>query len=158
MSTSNNKTEQPWWETKNLSSMSMEEWESLCDGCGKCCLIKIQEAETERIFFTDVACQLLDCGTGRCQDYENRQSLVPDCVKLSSDTLDDLAWMPPDCAYRRLYEHKPLSFWHPLLTGDSNSTHLYGAGVVGMPLVCERDVPDDELEDHLVTWPLDRVG
>jgi uncharacterized cysteine cluster protein YcgN (CxxCxxCC family) len=149
---------QSWWESKNLSSMSSEEWESLCDGCGKCCLIKIQEAESERIFFTDVACQLLDCQTGLCLDYANRQSIVPDCVKLSKDNLDDLEWMPPDCAYRRLYEHKPLLFWHPLVSGNPNSTNDYGAGIAGMPLVSEREVEDDALEDHVVTWPLDRVG
>jgi uncharacterized cysteine cluster protein YcgN (CxxCxxCC family) len=138
--------------------MSLDEWESLCDGCGKCCLIKLQDTETERIFFTDVACNLLDCSTGLCQDYAHRQQKVTDCVKLTPENLDDLAWMPPDCAYRRLYEHKPLSMWHPLVTGDRNSTNLYGAGIVGMPLVSEIDVADEELEQHVVTWPLDRVG
>jgi uncharacterized cysteine cluster protein YcgN (CxxCxxCC family) len=148
----------PWWETKQLSSMSQEEWESLCDGCGKCCLIKIQDAESERIFFTDVTCQLLDCSSGLCQSYANRQSIVPDCVKLGKDNLQDLEWMPPDCAYRRLYEHKPLLFWHPLVSGNRKSTNQYGAGIVGMPLHNELTVPEDELEEHVVTWPLDRVG
>ena len=150
--------ELPWWEAKSLVSFSLEEWESLCDGCGKCCLIKIQDEVSERIFFTDVACQLLDCKTGRCKDYTNRQQIVPDCVKLSKDNLDDLEWMPPDCAYRRLYEHKVLPLWHPLVTNNCQSTNDYGAGVAGMPLVCELDVSDDELEHHVVTWPLDRVG
>jgi hypothetical protein len=152
------KVQQPWWETKSLSDMTQDEWESLCDGCGKCCLVKIQDAQTERIYFTDVACTLLDCNTGRCKNYVNRQTFVPDCVKLSKDNLDDLEWMPPDCAYRRLYEHKPLLAWHPLVTGNPNSTNDYGAGVAGMPMVSEDDVSDDDLEDHVVTWPLDRVG
>lgn len=153
-----NKVEQPWWESKSLEQMTHEEWESLCDGCGKCCLVKLQDAENERIYFTDVACTLLDCETGRCRDYANRQEQVPDCVKLGKDNLDDLAWMPPDCAYRRLYEHKPLLSWHPLRTGNPNSTNEVGAGVAGMPLVSEADVTDEELEEHVVTWPLDRVG
>jgi uncharacterized cysteine cluster protein YcgN (CxxCxxCC family) len=152
------KVEQSWWETKSLSEMTQDEWESLCDGCGKCCLVKIQDAQTERIYFTDVACTLLDCNSGRCKNYINRQQYVPDCVKLSKDNLEDLEWMPPDCAYRRLYEHKPLLSWHPLVTGQADSTHTHGASVVGMPMVSEDEVMDDELEDHVVTWPLDRVG
>lgn len=152
------KVDQPWWETTPLTEMSDEQWESLCDGCGKCCLVKIQDAESERIYFTDVACQLLDCSSGRCKNYAQRQQFVPDCVKLSKDNLEDLEWMPPDCAYRRLYEHKPLLAWHPLVTRNANSTNDYGAGIAGMPLVSELDVMDDELEDHVVTWPLDRVG
>jgi len=152
------KKDQPWWESTPLTALTHEQWESLCDGCGKCCLIKIQDAQSERIYFTDVACQLLDCDTGRCKDYANRQQHVPDCVKLGRDNLEDLEWMPPDCAYRRLYEHKPLLFWHPLVTGNSDSTHTFGASIVGMPMVSERDVEDDDLEDHVVTWPLDRVG
>jgi len=152
------KVEQPWWELTPLSEMSEMQWESLCDGCGKCCLVKIQDAESERIYFTDVACQLLDCSSGRCKNYAQRQAYVPDCVKLSKDNLEDLEWMPPDCAYRRLYEHKPLLSWHPLVTGETNSTNIYGAGIVDMPLVSELDVRDEDLEDHVVTWPLDRVG
>lgn len=152
------KVEQPWWEIKGLSEMTQDEWERLCDGCGKCCLVKIQDARTERIYFTDVACTLLDCETGRCKNYANRQMYVPDCVKLSKDNLEDLEWMPPDCAYRRLYEHKPLLAWHPLVTGIATSTNDYGAGIAGMPMVSEADVSDDDLEDHVVTWPLDRVG
>lgn len=152
------KVDQPWWELTSLADMTSEQWESLCDGCGKCCLVKIQDAQTERIYFTDVACTLLDCTTGQCKDYAHRQQHVPDCVKLSKDNLEDLEWMPPDCAYRRLYEHKPLLSWHPLVTGDAQSTNAHGAGIVGMPLVSEADVDDDDLEDHVVTWPLDRVG
>jgi len=152
------KVSQPWWEEKSLSDMTSDEWESLCDGCGKCCLVKIQDAQTERIFFTDVACKMLDCDSGKCKDYPNRQQHVPDCVKLSKDNLDDLEWMPPDCAYRRLYELKPLLSWHPLVTGQADSTHTSGASIVGMPMVSELDVHDDDLEDHVVTWPLDRVG
>jgi uncharacterized cysteine cluster protein YcgN (CxxCxxCC family) len=152
------KVDQPWWESKALSDMNDDEWESLCDGCGKCCLVKIQDAQTERIYFTDVACTLLDCNTGRCKNYVNRQQYVPDCVKLSKDNLEDLEWMPPDCAYRRLYEHKPLLAWHPLVTGSPTSTNDYGAGIAGMPMVSEDSVQDDDLEDHVVTWPLDRVG
>lgn len=151
------KVEQPWWEAKPLVQMSGEEWESLCDGCGKCCLVKLQDAQSERIYFTDVACKLLDCSTGRCRDYANRSTHVPDCVRLSPSNLDDLEWMPPDCAYRRLYEDKPLPGWHPLVTGNPDSTNASGAGVAGMPLVCETTVSDDDLEDHVVSWPLDRV-
>lgn len=153
-----NKVEQPWWESIPLSQLTDIQWESLCDGCGKCCLVKLQDVQSERIYFTDVACALLDCETGRCKDYANRQTHVPDCVKLSKETIDELDWMPPDCAYRRLYEHKPLLSWHPLVTGNPNSTNEAGAGVAGMPLVSELAVTDEEIEQHIVTWPLDRVG
>lgn len=152
------KVQQPWWESKSLTEMNHEEWESLCDGCGKCCLVKIQDMTTERLYFTDVTCQLLDHTTGRCMDYCHRQSIVPDCVKLTKDNLYDLEWMPPDCAYRRLYENKPLPSWHPLVTGNPNSTNEVGAGVAGMPMISELAIGDETLEDHVVTWPLDRVG
>src|SRR5215469_12840357 len=92
----------PFWETKSLAEMTRQEWESLCDGCGKCCLIKLEYEDTGEIEYTDVACHQLDCATGRCKDYRRRQELVPDCVVLTPDNLAELPFMPPSCAYRRL--------------------------------------------------------
>ncbi|MBN1409424.1 MAG: YcgN family cysteine cluster protein [Spirochaetales bacterium] len=111
--------------------MNQEEWESLCDGCGKCCLHKLRNAETGRVYLTAVACKLLDGNTCRCRDYENRRQHVPDCLDLSPDTLEELDWLPDTCAYRLLNEGKDLPEWHPLITGDPDSTIRYGMSVAG---------------------------
>ena len=145
-------TEQPFWRRKSLAEMTREEWESLCDGCGKCCLVKLEDADSGAIHHTDVACHLLNLGTCRCSNYPARKSIVEDCVVLSPDTVADLSWMPSTCAYRLLAEGRDLAWWHPLVSGDPESVHQAGVSVRGRA-VTEARVPDAELEDHIVTWP-----
>ena len=132
--------------------MNREEWEALCDGCGKCCLVKLEDQDTGEISFTDVACKLLDCSSCRCTDYENRVAHVPDCVKLSAKVVHELQWMPSTCAYRLLKEGKELFWWHPLVSGDPNSVHEAGVSVQGRA-ISEIYVEDEELYEHAVDWP-----
>ncbi|MCV2869523.1 YcgN family cysteine cluster protein [Defluviimonas sp. WL0002] len=140
----------PEFWTRPLSSLSPEEWEALCDGCGKCCLNKLEDAETGEIFFTRIGCRLLDGDTCRCGQYENRKSFVPECVVLTPRNLKDIAyWMPSTCAYRLLAEGKPLPEWHPLLTGDPDSVHKAGMSVKGWTLP-EFEVPEEDWEDHII--------
>jgi hypothetical protein len=140
----------PFWQTKRLADMTREEWESLCDGCGKCCLHKLQYEDTGDVHYTDVACRLLNLATCRCSQYDKRQKLVPDCVALRPDRLLELSWMPSTCAYRLLARGRPLPSWHPLVTGDKESVHAAGQSVRG------RAIPErkaDILDHHIVTWP-----
>lgn len=130
--------------------MTRAEWESLCDGCGRCCLHKLRDAETDRVHYTNVACRLLNIETCRCADYEHRRKWVPDCVKLSPAKLKSIDWLPPTCAYRLLTEGKELAWWHPLVSGDPETVHQAGISVRGRALR-ERDA--GELEDHCVAWP-----
>ena len=145
-------TEPLFWEQKSLFEMTKGEWESLCDGCGKCCLVKLQDADTGEISYTDVACRLLDCDRCRCTDYPNRKTKVPDCVVLSPKVVDQLEWMPSTCAYRLLKEGKDLYWWHHLVCGDPNAVHEAGISVRGR-VVSETLVEDGELLEHLVDWP-----
>lgn len=139
-----------FWETIPLSKMTPEEWEALCDGCGKCCLNKLEYEDTGEVAYTRVACRLFDDGTCRCSNYENRKSIVPECVFLSPKTLPKIAyWMPATCAYKLLFQKKPLPDWHPLLTGDPNSTHKAGMSMRGLT-VSEAVVPEDDWEDYLI--------
>jgi uncharacterized cysteine cluster protein YcgN (CxxCxxCC family) len=121
----------PFWETKSLDEMTLREWESLCDGCGLCCLIRLEDEDTGEITPTRVACTLFDGQTCRCSNYRQRHRYVADCIKLTPDNIQDLPWMPPSCAYRRLHEGKTLPRWHPLITGDPESVHLAGVSVRG---------------------------
>jgi hypothetical protein len=139
-----------FWRTKTLREMSRAEWESLCDGCGRCCLHKLRDEETDEISFTNVACRLLDVRTSRCSDYANRRRRVPDCVQLTAATLKNVDWLPPTCAYRLLDEGKALYPWHPLISGDAESVRRAGVAVNGRAL-SERDA--GPLEHHLVDWP-----
>jgi len=147
----------PWWERKALSRMTPEEWESLCDGCGKCCLIKLEDPDDGEIVFTDVACHLLNGQSCRCRNYADRQRLVSDCVVLRPETVATLEFMPRSCAYRLRAEGRPLYWWHPLVSGDPETVHLAGMSVRGR-VVPEREVKDDDLEDHIVTWPVECTG
>jgi len=140
-----------FWKTKSLAEMNEEEWESLCDGCSQCCLVKLEDTDNGEIFYTDVACYLLDQDTCTCGDYQQRCVLVPDCVKLTPDNLEELSWMPADCAYRRLADGRDLAWWHPLVSGSSETVHESGASVRGK-VVIETEVDSDELEDHIVDW------
>lgn len=139
-----------FWREKSLSELTRAEWESLCDGCGKCCLHKLEDDETGEIHFTNVACRFLDGETIRCGKYLTRQRYVGNCVVMSADLLHQLPWMPSTCAYRLLYEGKELFAWHPLISGDPDSVHKANQSVKGRS-VDEREAGD--FEDHLVDWP-----
>jgi len=139
-----------FWKRKTLAEMSAEEWESLCDGCGKCCLLKLQDVDTGKIDYTNVACRLLDQDACRCTRYPERQRFVPDCVVLSAENITSLGWMPSTCAYRLVAEGKDLPEWHHLICGNRDMIHEVGASVRGRT-VAEADAPD--LEHHIVTWP-----
>lgn len=131
--------------------MSTEEWESLCDGCGRCCLHKLEDEETGKIYYTDVACRLLDLERGRCKHYADRLAHVPDCVVLSQDDLDDLRWMPATCAYRRLAEGRGLADWHPLVSGDPESVQRAKISVRGR-VISETAVDTDDIEHRIIRW------
>ncbi|MEM6763012.1 MAG: YcgN family cysteine cluster protein, partial [Pseudomonadota bacterium] len=132
--------------------MSDEEWEALCDGCGRCCLNKLEDWDTGEIAFTAVACTLLDEWTCRCTDYDKRHEKVPDCVKLTPDTVGKLGWLPDTCAYRVVAEGRPLAWWHPLVSGDAETVHDAGISVMGR-VVSEDHVAVEEYEDFIVSWP-----
>ena len=136
-----------FWEEKSMAAMSRDEWESLCDGCGKCCLHKLEDEETGEIFPTNVACRLLDRKQGMCRDYKNRKTFVPDCVQLSPAKLDELEWLPSTCAYRLVHEGRPLFDWHHLISGSRETVHAAGMSTRGWT-VSEDDAGD--LEFHLV--------
>ncbi len=140
-----------FWRRKALAQMSPEEWESLCDGCGKCCLLKLEDEDTGAFYPTDVACYLLDGGICRCGDYQNRKRLVPDCVVLTPQNVRELGFMPSTCAYRLLAEGKDLPWWHHLVSGDPESVHQASASARHRS-ISEKEVPDAELEDHIVKW------
>ena len=141
----------PFWEQKSLDAMSDEEWESLCDGCGRCCLHKLVNDETEDVFYTRVACALLHSETGRCTRYEDRLSEVEDCLNVRRMSASELAWMPRSCAYRRLAEGKPLLEWHPLITGDPSTVIAAGITVAGRT-VSESLIDFDQLEAEIIEW------
>ncbi|WP_282607232.1 YcgN family cysteine cluster protein [Pelagibius sp. Alg239-R121] len=141
----------PFWRHKALDDLTRDEWESLCDGCGKCCLIKLEDEDSGDIIATDVTCKLLDLGTCRCSQYEQRTRYVPDCVALTPENIGSLAFMPATCAYRLLAEGKPLEDWHPLVSGDPDSVHRAGMSVLNR-VVPETEVEDADLEDHVIEW------
>jgi uncharacterized cysteine cluster protein YcgN (CxxCxxCC family) len=140
-----------FWEHKRLEDMTAAEWESLCDGCGRCCLKKLEDEDTRKVTYTDVACRLLDRDRCRCSHYAERVALVPDCVELDAGNLRDLKWLPTTCAYRRLADGQPLEWWHPLVSGDPETVHSAGISVRGRAL-SELDVHPDELETRVVRW------
>lgn len=141
----------PFWKVKTLSQMTEQEWESLCDGCGKCCLNKLEDWDTGEIHFTNIACTLFDDKTCRCSDYADRFATVPDCIKLKPDEIGNYPWLPKTCAYRRLHEGKDLLPWHPLISGNPNSVHKAGISVKGKTIPEDGMTPED-YEDHLVDW------
>lgn len=137
----------PFWETKTLAQMNAAEWESLCDGCGLCCLIRFEDDVTGEVFPTRVACKLFDQHLCSCKDYPNRKDQVPDCIKLTPGNIEALEWMPPSCAYKRLHKGRPLPGWHPLVTGDSQSVHKAGVSVRDQTISeAVLDDPDDALD------------
>jgi hypothetical protein len=143
----------PFWETKRLEQMNAKEWESLCDGCGLCCLIRFEDEDTNEIIPTRVHCRLFDSNTCACTDYANRKRHVPDCIKLTPHNIEDLEWMPKSCAYRRLHEGRGLPSWHPLVTGDPESVHTAGVSIRGQTIT---EACLEEAEDALdfTAWDL----
>ena len=141
---------EPYWRTKTLEEMTRSEWEALCDGCARCCLLKLEDEDTGEIAYTDIACRLLDTGTCRCTRYRQRLRLVPECVDLTPERVRRLGWLPSTCAYRLLAEGRDLAWWHPLVSGDPETVHKAGISVRG------RVVPErrgDDPEERIVTWP-----
>jgi hypothetical protein len=142
----------PFWEHKTLTEMTRQEWESLCDGCARCCLVKLEDEDSGEIHYTNAVCDLLDQETCRCTQYQARTQQVPECVVVTPDVLDQLHWMPSTCAYRLLWEGKSLPDWHPLVSGNTDSVHLAGISVRGR-VYRESEISVDELEEHIVDWP-----
>ena len=142
---------QPFWQRKKLTELTADEWESLCDGCGRCCLKKLEDEETGKVAYTDVACKLLDRDRCRCTNYSRRHELVPDCVALRPSDARTFDWLPTTCAYRKLAAGKPLEWWHPLVSGDPATVDRAGISVRGRALT-EHDTPADELHTRIVRW------
>lgn len=142
----------PFWRTKSLEEMTDAEWESLCDGCARCCLNKLEDEDTGRVVYTDVGCSLLDGESCRCRDYAHRSEKVPECVRLTPHEVRTLTWLPATCAYRLVAEGRDLYDWHPLVSGDPDSVHRAGVSVRGKT-VREQDWPVEEWQDRIVTWP-----
>lgn len=164
--------DEPFWRTKSFAQMTRDEWESLCDGCARCCLIKlVDDSDSEKhgrsgpcdnshskevdeqVYYTDVACRLLDLGTCRCSDYANRTARVPDCVALTPESLDRIDWLPPTCAYRLVAEGEDLKWWHPLISGTAQSVHDAGISIRGRA-ISEDELCDEDIEGHIVSWPV----
>ena len=141
--------EEPFWRRKTLAEMSRVEWESLCDGCGKCCLLKLEYEDTGEIEWTNIACRQLDPETCQCSNYALRKTLVEDCISLTPDMVGNLAWLPATCAYRLVDEGRDLYWWHKLVSGSSETIHQAGMSVR------RRTISEDEageVEDHVVDW------
>ncbi|MGB8817820.1 MAG: YcgN family cysteine cluster protein [Rhizobiaceae bacterium] len=139
---------EPFWKTKTLEEMDRAEWESLCDGCGKCCLSKLEDEDTGAIHWTSVACRLFDAGKCACRDYPRRNALVPDCVILTPENVRTIAWLPQTCGYRLVSEGKDLFDWHPLKSGDRESVHTAGISIRGRVTAFEDDLA--ETDDYLL--------
>lgn len=146
-------TTEPFWRAKTLEEMSREEWESLCDGCGRCCLLKIEDDDDGEIYLTRLSCRLLDTQTCRCKDYENRHARVPDCLSISASKVRELPWLPLSCAYRRVAEGRDLAWWHPLVSGDRQTVHAAGVSVGGWAR--NEDTVGDEGLDRFIIPDLD---
>ena len=140
-----------WWNSKPLGDLSAAEWESLCDGCAKCCLHKFEDDESGEVFYTKVRCRYLDEEDCRCSDYARRSSLVPNCIQLHPDDVPDYDWLPTTCAYRLRANDKPLPAWHPLVSGDAKSVHTAGISIRGRT-VSDEFVHPDGYEEHIIHW------
>lgn len=140
-----------FWELVPLEQMTGEEWEALCDGCGKCCLHKLQDEDTDTVYYTRVACRLLDPRSCRCRDYVNRRRQVVDCVVLQASRVAEFDWLPSSCAYRLLALGQPLAQWHHLLSGDRNSVHSAGMSVRGAT-ISSQYVHSEDMQEHIINW------
>lgn len=143
--------QKPFWETTSLDDMSDEQWESLCDGCGRCCMNKLEDEGTGEIAFTRIACKLLDTQTCHCNDYANRFQQVPDCLSVRPLDAKKLSWLPESCAYRRLSEGKKLENWHPLCSGTSDSVHSAGISMA-QKCISEEYIALEDFEVHIIQW------
>lgn len=139
-----------FWETKTLSEMSREEWELLCDGCGRCCLHKLEDEDSGEIYSTRVACKLLDLKTCRCSNYPQRTEIVPDCLQLQDVSFTEYEWLPTSCAYRLLHEKQPLPAWHPLIAKQKNSVKKAGIAVSDFAISETRIKNMNDLEDYIL--------
>ena len=141
----------PFWKQKTFEEMTPEEWESLCDGCARCCLYKLEDDDSGDIYFTNVVCKFLDTYSCRCREYEQRNTVMPTCILLTPQNVREITWLPSTCAYRLLVEGKDLEWWHPLISQSSSSVHLAGISVR------DKAIPEDmidmeNLEDYQVDW------
>jgi uncharacterized protein len=143
--------QEPFWRNRSLADMTEQQWESLCDGCARCCMIKLQDEDTDEVFYTALVCDLLDEDTCRCTRYPQRHQLVPDCVVLTPERASEFHWLPKSCAYRTLAEGRELAWWHPLVSGRAETVVEAGISVHGR-VVPEAAVHQDEHEDMIVTW------
>ncbi len=141
----------PFWTTKTLQEMTSEEWEAICDGCAKCCLLKLEDEDTNEIAYTRLHCKLLDAETCRCANYTHRKTHVPDCVILTPKTVSELKWMPETCAYRVLHEGGTLPDWHHLISGDRDMVHSKGHSIKGRT-VSEDTVLEEDQIDWIIDW------
>jgi uncharacterized cysteine cluster protein YcgN (CxxCxxCC family) len=143
-----------FWKHKPLKSLTSEEWEALCDGCGKCCLNKLEDEDTGEVALTRIACRLLDDQSCKCGQYPIRHQFIPDCIVLKPSNIDENAyWMPKTCAYRLLWSGQPLFDWHPLISGNPETVHIANISVRGMTL-SEFDINEEDWEDHIIEEPL----
>ncbi|WP_439153809.1 YcgN family cysteine cluster protein [Yoonia sp.] len=142
-----------FWETKHMEDMNRPEWEALCDGCGKCCLNKLEDEDTGDVALTRVACRLLDDATCLCSNYRDRHQYVKECIVLTPENITDhLYWLPQTCAYRLVYQGEALFDWHPLISGDPETVHRAGVSLRGQTIP-EFDVDEDDWEDHIIEEP-----
>ena len=143
-----------FWEKVPLKKLNATEWEALCDGCGKCCLNKLEDPDTNEVALTRIACRLLDDESCRCSQYDIRKQIVPECVVLTPGNIENHAyWMPETCAYRLLFEGKTLFDWHPLISGESRTVDQAGVSVKGWTIP-EFEIPEEEWEDHIIEEPV----
>jgi len=144
--------DQAFWRAKTLAEMTTKEWESLCDGCAQCCLIKLEDDDTGELFHTRLSCRLLDIGSCRCSDYDNRHARVPDCIHLTAENAGTLGWLPQSCAYRLVAEGKDLHWWHPLISGDSDTVRQAGVSVSGFAR-SEGDIAVEKMDRFVIRDP-----
>jgi hypothetical protein len=145
--------EKPFWKQKTLEALTPAEWESLCDGCGRCCLVKLEDEDNGEIHFTDIGCKLFDSQSCRCNDYAHRRRKVHDCIRLTPETVRGLSWLPPSCAYRLIAEGRDLAWWHPLVSGSPTSVHEAGVSAQGRVAALETQIELADYPDYIVAWP-----
>ena len=139
----------PFWKRKTLEEMTSEEWESLCDGCGRCCMVKLEDEDTAEIYLTRLSCGLLNVRTCKCRDYPNRFKKMPDCLQIDVEKARELKWLPPSCGYRTVAEGRDLAWWHPLISGDPNTVHEAGISVRDLAM-SERRVKNENYMRYII--------